>query len=82
MALEYSGDMQTYLVRYNELISRVQLSGQSLKRVLTVAVTPHMYRNIRRKYGKISDADADLLHAVREAGIKEEELARVLAAKR
>ena len=41
-----------------------------------------MYRNIWRKYGKIPDTDGDLLHAVWEAGIEEEELARALAAKR
>ena len=46
LALEYAGDMQTYLARFNELNSRVQLSGQSLKRALTAAVTPDMYRNI------------------------------------
>ena len=52
LAIKYAGDMQTYLARFNELNSRVQLSGQSLKRVLTAAVTPDMYRNIWRKYGK------------------------------
>ena len=41
-----------------------------------------MYRNIRRKYGKIPNSDADLLHAVREAGIEEVELARALSAKK
>ena len=29
-----------------------------------MAVTPDMYRNIWRKYGKITDCDGDLLHAV------------------
>ena len=70
LALEYTGDMQTYLARFDELNSRVQLTGQSLKRVLTAAVTPDMYRNIWRKYGKIPDTDGDILHAVREAGIE------------
>ena len=82
LALEYASDMQSYLACFNELNSRVQLTGQSLKRVLTAAVTPDMYRNIWRKYGKIPDTDSDLLHAVRDAGIKEEELARALAAKK
>ena len=41
-----------------------------------------MYRNIWRKYGKIPDVDTDLLQAVREAGIEEEELARALLAKK
>ena len=75
LALDYNGDMQTYLARFNELNSRIQLTGQSLKRVFTAAVTPDMYRNIWRKYGKITDTDGDLHHAVREAGIEEEELA-------
>ena len=45
----YNGNMQTYLTCFNKLNSRVGLSGQALKRVLTAAVTPNMYRNIGRK---------------------------------
>ena len=41
-----------------------------------------MYRNIWRKYGKILDTDADLLHTVREAGIGEQEFARALSGKK
>ena len=74
LALEYNGDMQTYLARFNELNSRVQLTGQSLKRVLITAVTSNMYWNIWRMHGKIPDSDGDLLHLVWEAGIKQEEL--------
>ena len=81
LALEDAGDMQTFLARFNEPNTGLQLTGQSLKRVLTAAVTPVMYRNIWRKYGKIPDTDGDLLHAVREAEIEQEELTRVLAAK-
>ena len=80
-ALKYNGDMQTYLTHFNELNSRVQLSGQSLKGVLTAAVTPDMYWNIWRKYGKIPDSDVDLLHTVRKPGIEEEELTRALSSK-
>ena len=82
LSLDYSADTQTNVVRFNELNSGVQLSGQSLKRVLTAAVTPDRYRNIWRKYRKIPDADADLLHAVWEAGIGEEELEPALTAKK
>ena len=82
LALEYQGDMQTYLAKFNELNSRVGLSGQAMKRILTTAVTPDMYKNIWRKHGCIPDNDADLLNAVREAGIEEEELARALIAKK
>ena len=78
VALEYSGDMQTYRPHFNELNRRVGLSGQAQKRVLAAAVTPDMYRNIWRKYGKIPDVDTDLLQAVREAGIEGEEFARAL----
>ena len=46
LALEYQGDMQTYLAKFNELNSRVGLSGQAMKRILTTAVTPDMYKNI------------------------------------
>ena len=82
LALEYGRDMQTYLDRFNELNSRVQLSGQSLTRVLMAAITPDMYRNIWRKYGKIPGTDGDLLHAVQEAVIEEEELSQALVAKK
>ena len=82
LALEYNGDMQTYLDRFNELNSRVQITGQSLKRVLTMVITSDMYRNIWRKHGKIPDTDGDLLHTVQEAGIEEEELAEALTAKK
>ena len=46
LALEYQGDMQTYLTRFNELNSRIGLTGQALKRILITAVTPDMYKNI------------------------------------
>ena len=82
LVLEDHGDMQTYLAKFIELNSRVGLSGQVLKRVIRTAITPDMYKNIMRKPGSIPDNDADLLGAVREAGIEEEELARALAAKK
>ena len=82
LALKYNGDMPIYLARFNELNSRVNLSGQSLKRVLMADVIPDMYGNIWRKYGIILDTDADLLHAVQEARTQEEELARALAVKK
>ena len=74
--------MQTYLAKFNELNSRVNLIGQAMKRILVTAITPNMYKNIWRKHGCIPDNDADLLNAVREAGIEEEELARALIAKK
>ena len=82
LALEYGGDIQTFLARFNELNSRVHLSGQALKRALMVAMSNDMYKSIWRKYGKIPDNDADLLKAVREAGPEEEELARATVAKK
>ena len=53
-----------------------------MKRVITAGITPDIYRNIWRKYGKIPDTDADLLHAVREAGIEQEAFSRALSAKK
>ena len=82
LAHQYQGDMQTYLAKFNELNSRVGLSGQAMKRILTTAVTPDMCKSIWRKHGCIPDNDADLLNAVREAGIEEEQLARALVAKK
>ena len=82
LALEYGGDIQTFLARFNELNSRVHLSGQALKRALTVAMSNDMHESICRIHGKIPDNDADLLQAVREAGIEVEELARATIAKK
>ena len=82
LALKYGGDIQTFLARFNELNSRVHLSGQVLKRVLVTAMSYDMYKRIWRKHGKIPDNDADLLQAVWEAGIEEEELARAITAKK
>ena len=82
MALENGGDIQTFLAKFNELNSRVHLMGQALKRALTVAMSSDMHKSIWRKHGKIPDNDADLLQAVQEAGIEEEELARATMAKK
>ena len=82
LALEYGGDIQMFLAKFNELNSRVHLSGQALKRTLTVAMSNDMHKSIWRKHGKIPDKDADLLQAVREVGIEEEELARATIAKK
>ena len=61
LALEYGGDIQTFLAKFNELNSRVHLTGQALKRALTVAMSSDMHKSIWRKHGKIHDNDADLL---------------------
>ena len=53
-----------------------------MKRVLVTAMSHDMHKSIWRKHGKIPDNDADLLQAVREAGIEEEELARAITAKK
>ena len=84
LALEYRRDIQTFLARFNELNSRVHLSGQALKRVLVTAMSHDIlvHKSIWRKHSKIPDNNADLLQAVREAGIEEEELARAITAKK
>ena len=82
LAPEYSGNIQTFLAKFNELNSHVHLSGQTLKRALIVAMSNNMHKSIWRKHGKIPDNDADLLQAVQEAEIEEEELARATAAKK
>ena len=50
LALEYGGDIQTFLAKFNELNSRVHLSGQALKRALIVAMSNDMHKSIWRKY--------------------------------
>ena len=47
-----------------------------------MAISSDMHKSIWRKHGKIPNNDADLLQAVREAGIEEEELARATIAKK
>ena len=64
LALEYGRDIQTFLAKFNELNSRVHLSGQALKRALIVAMSNDMHKSIWRKHGKIPNNDADLLQAV------------------
>ena len=46
LALEYGGDIQTFLAKLNELNSRVHLSGQVLKRVLVTAMSHDMHKSI------------------------------------
>ena len=81
-ALEYGGDIQTFLAQFNEVNSRVQLSEQALRRALTVAMSNAIHESIWRKHGKIQDDITDLLQASQEGAIKEEELARVTIAKK
>ena len=82
LALEYGGDIQTFLAQFNQPNSRVHLTGQALKRALTVAMSNDMHKSIWRKHGKIPDNDADLLQAIREVRIEEEALARATIAKK
>ena len=82
MALKYGEDIQSFLAKFNKFNSRVHLSGQALKRALTVAMSNDMHKSIWRKHSKIPDNDTDLLQAVREADIEEEELARSRIAKK
>ena len=84
LALKYHRNLQTYLAKFNELNSRVGLSGKALKRVITTgtAITQEMYKNIWRQYGRIPDNNANLLRVVQEAGIEKEELVRALAPKK
>ena len=43
LALEYGGDNQTFLAKFNEHNCRVHLSGQALKRALIVAMSNNMH---------------------------------------
>ena len=72
--LEYKNDIQTYLAQVEEINSRVGASGEPFREIIMDAITPAMGRSIYRRYGYIPDDDAELLRAVRQAGIVEEKI--------
>ena len=72
--LEYKGDVQTYLATLEEMNDRVGMTGEALKDTIASAISPEMHRNIFLRYGRFPASDADLIEAVREAGVIEEEI--------
>ena len=72
--LEYKGDVQTYLATLEEMNDRVGMTGEALKDTIATAISPEMHRNIFLRYGRFPASDADLIEAVREAGVIEEEI--------
>ena len=74
-ALEYKGDIQTYLAQLEEINSRVGVTGEPLREIITKAITPEMHRSIFQRYRRLPKDDTELLDAVREVGIIEEEIA-------
>jgi uncharacterized protein (DUF924 family) len=72
--LEYQGDVHTYLATLEEMNDRVGMTGEALKDTIATAISPEMHRNIFLRYGRFPSRDADLLEAVREAGVIEEEI--------
>jgi len=74
-SLEYKGDIQTYLAQLEEINSRVGVTGEPLREIITKAITPEMHRSIFQKYRRLPKDDTELLEAVREVGIIEEEIA-------
>ena len=73
-SLEYKGDIQTYLAKLEEINSRVGATGEPLREIITAAITPEMHRAICQRHKRLLHDDAELIEAVREAGIIEEEL--------
>ena len=72
--LEYKGNVQAYLATLEEMNDRVGMTGEVLKDTIATAISPEMHRNIFMRYGRFPTSDADLLEAVREAGVIEEEI--------
>ena len=72
--LEYKGDIQTYLASLEEINSRVGATGEPLREIIMNAITPEMHRAIYQRYRRVPKNDADLIEAVRETGIIEEEI--------
>lgn len=74
IGLKYEGDIQTYLATLQEMNSRVGIGGEPLRAIIAKAITPEMHRAIYQKYKGLPDNDTDLIEAVREIGIVEEEI--------
>ena len=72
--LEYQGDVHTYLATLEEMNDRIGMTGKALKDTIATAISPEMHRNIFLRYGRFPSKDADLIEAVREAGVIEEEI--------
>lgn len=68
-ALEYKGNIQTYLVMLEETNSRVGATGEPLREIIASEITPEMHRAIYQCYERLPGNDADLLNAVRKVGI-------------
>ena len=51
---------------------REGMTGEVLKDTIATAISPEMHRNIFMRYGRFPASDADLIEAVREAGVIEE----------
>ena len=75
-ALKYEGSIQDFLSQFEELNTRVGLTGQGLVDLLRRQITPKMGRAIYHRMGKIPDDDETLIEAIRECGMIEEEFAR------
>lgn len=74
-ALEYKGGVQTYLAKLEEINTRIGMTGEALKDTVVNSITPEMHRNIYLRYRRLPENDADLLEAVREVGLFEEDSA-------
>ena len=79
-ALQYEGSIQDYLAQFQELNSRVGLSGQGLQELILNQLTPQMGRAIYHRHGTIPSDDKALINAIRECGMIEEEFQRDKAA--
>ena len=73
--LRYKGDIQEYLSKLLEINGRVGAKGEPLREVITAAMTPEMHRAIYQRYRRLPVDDKELIAAVRDVGIIEEEIA-------
>ena len=73
--MKYDGLIRDYLTRFEELNSRVGLTGQGLQDLILQQITPEIGRAIYHKAGTIPDYDAPI-SAIRECRIIEEEFTR------
>jgi hypothetical protein len=73
--LQYKWDIQEYLSKLLEINGRVRAKGEPLREVITAAITPEMHRAIYQGYHRLPADDKELIAAIRDVGIIEEEIA-------
>ena len=66
-ALKYDDSVRDYLFGFNELNSRIGITGDALKTIIETQMTPEMYRAIHQRHGNDPEDEGTLLEAFEQA---------------